>query len=88
MKRFTGLKRQNPNLKALVAIGGWNEGSEKYSQVNTNMQISFLVHKIIKVLFNVLYRWLKIQPSDVHLLKALFHSFKVKVLMDLVSHLT
>ncbi len=33
MKRFTGLKRQNPNLKALVAIGGWNEGSETYSKV-------------------------------------------------------
>ncbi|CAL8099108.1 unnamed protein product [Orchesella dallaii] len=33
MKRFTGLKSINPNLKALVAIGGWNEGSEKYSKM-------------------------------------------------------
>lgn len=33
MKRFTGLKSQNPDLKALVAIGGWNEGSEKYSNM-------------------------------------------------------
>ena len=31
--RFTGLKKQNSALKALVAIGGWNEGSNKYSQV-------------------------------------------------------
>jgi len=33
MKRFTGLKSRNPNLKALVAIGGWGEGSASYSQM-------------------------------------------------------
>ncbi|KAG9509815.1 Acidic mammalian chitinase, partial [Fragariocoptes setiger] len=33
MKRFTSLKRINPDLKALVAIGGWNEGSIKYSKM-------------------------------------------------------
>jgi chitinase len=33
MVRFTGLKSQNPELKAILAIGGWNEGSEKYSKV-------------------------------------------------------
>ncbi|CAG7828119.1 unnamed protein product [Allacma fusca] len=33
MKRFTGLKSKNPNLKALLAIGGWNEGSSKYSDM-------------------------------------------------------
>lgn len=34
--RFVGLKNRNPALKALVAIGGWNEGSEKYSKVLYN----------------------------------------------------
>lgn len=29
--RFTALKQKNTDLKALLAIGGWNEGSDKYS---------------------------------------------------------
>lgn len=33
MLRFTGLKKQKPSLKALVAIGGWNAGSNKFSLV-------------------------------------------------------
>jgi len=35
-KRFTGLKELNPQLKTLLAIGGWNEGSEKYSDMASN----------------------------------------------------
>jgi len=32
-KRFNDLKQKNKNLKTSVAIGGWNEGSERYSRV-------------------------------------------------------
>ena len=31
--RFTNLKLKNPDMKALLGIGGWNEGSTKYSEV-------------------------------------------------------
>ncbi|KAF7265572.1 hypothetical protein GWI33_021026 [Rhynchophorus ferrugineus] len=32
-QRFVNLKNQNPNLKVIVSMGGWNEMSEKYSEV-------------------------------------------------------
>lgn len=28
-KKFTGLKSYNKNLKTMIAIGGWNEGSKR-----------------------------------------------------------
>lgn len=31
--RFTALKQQNPGLITTLAVGGWNEGSTKYSNV-------------------------------------------------------
>lgn len=34
--RFNALRDKNPALKTLVAIGGWNEGSTKYSQMAKN----------------------------------------------------
>lgn len=33
-RRFNDLKGINPSLKTMIAIGGWNEGSEKYSRVS------------------------------------------------------
>lgn len=33
LSRFVALRQKNPNLKVLVSMGGWNEGSERYSLV-------------------------------------------------------
>lgn len=33
LKRFNALKTSSPSTKTSVAIGGWNEGSLKYSTV-------------------------------------------------------
>jgi chitinase len=32
-ERFNGLRKKNPNLTTMIAIGGWYEGSEKYSDM-------------------------------------------------------
>jgi hypothetical protein len=33
-RRFNELKKNNPKFKALVGIAGWNEGSNRYSEVS------------------------------------------------------
>ncbi|XP_044737016.1 probable endochitinase [Chrysoperla carnea] len=37
--KFNALKKINPNLKTLIAIGGWNEGSTKFSHVMNNPEL-------------------------------------------------
>ena len=34
IKRFNGMKAEHPDIKTMVAIGGWNEGSETFSTVS------------------------------------------------------
>lgn len=43
-RRFNALREHNPKAQTLVAIGGWNEGSETYSAVvaNPNLRATFI----------------------------------------------
>ena len=31
-KRFNDLRKENPDLKTLISMGGWNEGSDNYTK--------------------------------------------------------
>lgn len=35
-EKLVGMRNANPHLKVLIAIGGWNEGSERYSDLAAN----------------------------------------------------
>ncbi|XP_023723097.2 acidic mammalian chitinase [Cryptotermes secundus] len=48
-QRFNDLRKRNPSLKTLVAIGGWNEGSASYSSVvNDASRRAAFVNNIVK----------------------------------------
>lgn len=47
-QRFVNLKSQNSNLKVLVSLGGWNEGSLKFSEVvSSAAKRKILVNEIV-----------------------------------------
>lgn len=49
LKRFTQLKSANPKLKVMVAMGGYNEGSSRYSVIAASPTLrSALVESVIK----------------------------------------
>lgn len=49
--KFTGLKTYNKNLKTILAIGGWNEGSSRFSPLVANVERRHqFVKNIIKFL--------------------------------------
>ncbi|XP_022662471.1 flocculation protein FLO11-like isoform X1 [Varroa destructor] len=37
-KKFVGLKQYNPALKTMVAVGGWNEGSKRFTEMVENAE--------------------------------------------------
>ncbi|XP_044744290.1 chitinase-like protein 3 [Coccinella septempunctata] len=51
LERFNSLKKQNTNLKTLIAVGGWNEGSVKYSAVASDpLKRATLIDSAINIL--------------------------------------
>ena len=49
--KFTGLKTYNKNLKTMLAIGGWNEGSTRFSPlVADEERRTEMVRNVIKFL--------------------------------------
>ena len=49
--RFTDLKNSNPNLKALVAIGGWEEGSVTFSHVSKSATLrAIFIQNVISLI--------------------------------------
>uniref|UniRef100_A0A672J9N9 Acidic mammalian chitinase n=1 Tax=Salarias fasciatus TaxID=181472 RepID=A0A672J9N9_SALFA len=50
-KSFNGLKQRNPNLKTLLAVGGWNFGSQKFTNmVSTQANRDTFIKSSIKLL--------------------------------------
>ncbi|CAB3226004.1 unnamed protein product [Arctia plantaginis] len=50
-RKFNALKQKNPRLKTLLAVGGWNEGSAKYSimAASTGLRRNF-INSILRML--------------------------------------
>lgn len=50
-QRFTGLTSINPDVKCILSVGGWNEGSEKYSDMaNDPTKRSAFVNSVVPFL--------------------------------------
>ncbi|KAA0200407.1 hypothetical protein HAZT_HAZT002176, partial [Hyalella azteca] len=50
-QRFTALKSLNPNLKTLISIGGWNDGSIKFSNMaGSALSRSIFVNSVVNFL--------------------------------------
>jgi chitinase len=50
-RRFNHLRSYNPHLTTMIAIGGWNEGSDKYSiMASSATSTKIFVDSVVKFL--------------------------------------
>jgi len=50
-RRIVALKQTNPNLKVLISMGGWNEGSLKYSEISADpAKRAVLIEQVIALI--------------------------------------
>lgn len=83
---MTGLKRNYPNLKVSLAIGGWNEGSANYSALaaSPNRRNTF-----VKSVFNYLRQVQDItlfkQHSDLYIILKTILYLRIATVMVVVS---
>lgn len=54
LRRFVQLKQKRPALKTLISMGGWSEGSARYSQVVGNPQTRTV---LVNSVFNFVNQW-------------------------------
>lgn len=57
-KKIIALKEQNPDLKVMLAVGGWSHGSEPFTQmVATEESRNEFVENSLKVMKKIWLRW-------------------------------
>ena len=71
--RFTSMKERSPQIKTMLSIGGWNEGSKKYSLVSFSRPTSF------SVLFTSFFTRISCSLNIIDKLERLFNIFKGSV---------
>ncbi len=63
--RFINLKNSNPNVKLLIAMGGWNEGSTTYSAVGVLSRLFGQIHKLTNEIRNYVGSCFIIETSEI-----------------------